>query len=133
MIAVAGHWHGAYYAPATPTDRWDIVAALFFIVQLLTVPLMALLIQAIARDKGRRPTTAKVTWQLPWPHSPWLSTLPGGSEHRLRRRLRSRRPGGFGQPPLPRPAGLAWYPRGTGRPGHQLQGLAIGALVWRCW
>ncbi len=79
MIAVAGHWHGAYYAPATPTDRWDIVAALFFIVQLLTVPLMASLIQAIARDKGAAPDYRESYLAAALAPIPlWLSTLSLG-------------------------------------------------------
>ena len=51
MIILAGTLYGDYYASGVNPKRWYEVASLFFLVELLTVPLMALVIQATAKDR----------------------------------------------------------------------------------
>lgn len=48
MICYAGLAHGPLYAPAAGMERWLIAAALFFVVELATVPLMAWVLQTLA-------------------------------------------------------------------------------------
>lgn len=52
MIALAGYLHGNYYMPGVSVQRWYDVAGLFFLGELVTVPLMAWVIHLIAKDKG---------------------------------------------------------------------------------
>jgi hypothetical protein len=51
MILYAASRHGAYYAPDTPASAWIVVAELFFVAQLMSVPLMAWVIQSIAETQ----------------------------------------------------------------------------------
>lgn len=52
MIALAGYRYGNYYEPGVSLQRWYDVAGLFFVAELVTVPLMAWVIHVIAKDKG---------------------------------------------------------------------------------
>lgn len=54
MILYAASHHGDYYAPGTPASAWIVVAELFFVAQLASVPLMALVIQSAAASRHRR-------------------------------------------------------------------------------
>lgn len=48
MILYAASRHGDYYAPGEPASAWIVVAELFFVAQLASVPLMAWVIQSAA-------------------------------------------------------------------------------------
>lgn len=48
MILYAANRHGDYYAPGVPASAWIVVAELFFVAQLASVPLMAWVIQSAA-------------------------------------------------------------------------------------
>ncbi|MBN3003598.1 DUF1282 family protein [Chromobacterium alkanivorans] len=51
MICYAGLAHGQLYAPAAGLERWLAAAALFFVAELATVPLMAWTLQALAAGR----------------------------------------------------------------------------------
>ncbi len=51
MVLYAGHVNGAYYAPGVSLDRWNLVAALFLLAELVTVPLMAWVLCQIAESR----------------------------------------------------------------------------------
>lgn len=52
MLLYAGDHHGASYMIDAAPARWQMVAKLFLLAELLTVPLMALVIQARAHKRG---------------------------------------------------------------------------------
>ena len=54
MILYAASRHGTYYGPDIPTSAWIVVAELFFVAQLASVPLMAWVIQSAATTRQRR-------------------------------------------------------------------------------
>lgn len=51
MILYAASRHGNYYAPGVPQSGWIAVAELFFVAQLVSVPLMALVIKSAASTR----------------------------------------------------------------------------------
>ncbi len=52
MILYTASRHGAYYAPGEPASAWIVVAELFFVAQLASVPLMAWVIQSAASTRN---------------------------------------------------------------------------------
>ena len=76
MILYAASQHGSYYAPHTPTSAWIVVAELFFVAQLVSVPLMAGVIQSVARTHQLQ-TTFNRCFQLAATSAIplWLSSL----------------------------------------------------------
>lgn len=51
MILYAAMRHGGYYASGVPTSAWIVIAELFFVAQLVSVPLMAWVIQSAASTR----------------------------------------------------------------------------------
>ncbi|HEY6093982.1 MAG TPA: YIP1 family protein [Gallionellaceae bacterium] len=76
MIALAGYLHGNYYEPGASLQRWYEVAAMFFVAELATVPLMAWVIHTIAKDEGH-PIRPQDSYMLAavTPIPLWLSSL----------------------------------------------------------